>query len=189
MSTRPNPFTFLLAILKLRTSPFDLFTGFSQHKHGTGPLCLLAMASWCQVYLFDIQLCDSAGFSEYLKTILENKCIQKVAHGVDALANCLREHHGISICNVFDTQVSLLWTYMVCLKGLFNELIYRLTCLDLSLVEVLLKTIPKTDFFQKLLLYHSPNFRYNMYNLHFYCKWKADSFISLFWLKKWRKKS
>lgn len=68
-------------------------------------ISLLVMASWDQIYVFDILSYRLSSFHPNLKAILESDSIKKVVHDSRTLVDCLYHCHGVKLANVFDTQV------------------------------------------------------------------------------------
>uniref|UniRef100_A0A8C9S7U7 3'-5' exonuclease domain-containing protein n=1 Tax=Scleropages formosus TaxID=113540 RepID=A0A8C9S7U7_SCLFO len=69
-------------------------------------LCWLQIATNNKVYLFDILLLGAKAFKNGLSMTLENKHILKVVHDCRSMAACLLTQYGVSLANVFDTQVA-----------------------------------------------------------------------------------
>ncbi|XP_057183628.1 piRNA biogenesis protein EXD1 [Triplophysa rosa] len=69
-------------------------------------LCWFKVATKNIVYLFDILLLGGRAFRNGLCMILENQYILKVTHDCRCIARCLRARFGVSLTNVFDTQVA-----------------------------------------------------------------------------------
>ncbi|KAI7790288.1 exonuclease 3'apos-5'apos domain-containing protein 1 [Triplophysa rosa] len=68
--------------------------------------CYTMVATKNIVYLFDILLLGGRAFRNGLCMILENQYILKVTHDCRCIARCLRARFGVSLTNVFDTQVA-----------------------------------------------------------------------------------
>lgn len=86
-------------------------------------ISLLVMASWDQVYLFDILSYRLPSFHPKLKAILESDSIKKVVHDSRTLYDCLYHCHRVKLNNIFDTQVS---ETLVAHQRFFNVFICRL---------------------------------------------------------------
>ncbi|KAG7274315.1 hypothetical protein CRUP_024010 [Coryphaenoides rupestris] len=65
-----------------------------------------AIATKNRVYLFDILLLGARAFKNGLFMILQSTCILKVVHDCRGLASALMAQFGVSLTNVFDTQVA-----------------------------------------------------------------------------------
>lgn len=65
----------------------------------------LVLASWDQVYLFDILSYKTSKFHPNLKTLLESDSVKKVVHDSRTLVDCLYHCHKTKLVNIFDTQV------------------------------------------------------------------------------------
>ncbi|XP_041668113.1 piRNA biogenesis protein EXD1 [Cheilinus undulatus] len=78
--------------------------GVEVFRHGR--LCWLQISTKSKVYLFDILILGARAFKNGLSMILENKHILKVIHDCRAIAGCLFAQFGVTLTNVFDTQVA-----------------------------------------------------------------------------------
>uniref|UniRef100_W5LUA5 3'-5' exonuclease domain-containing protein n=1 Tax=Astyanax mexicanus TaxID=7994 RepID=W5LUA5_ASTMX len=76
--------------------------GVFQHER----LCWLQIGTKNKVYLFDILLLGSRAFKNGLSMILESKHILKVIHDCRGIAGSLLAQFGVSLTNVFDTQIA-----------------------------------------------------------------------------------
>ncbi|KAA0711482.1 piRNA biogenesis protein EXD1 [Triplophysa tibetana] len=65
-----------------------------------------AVATKNVVYLFDILLLGGRAFRNGLSMILENQYILKVTHDCRCIVSCLSAQFGVTLTNVFDTQVA-----------------------------------------------------------------------------------
>lgn len=84
-----------------------------------GKLCWLQIATKCQVYLFDILQLGMRAFRNGLKLILENRSILKVIHDCRCMSDCLFHQYGVSLNNVFDTQVADVFLFYMVTTGGF----------------------------------------------------------------------
>lgn len=70
------------------------------------PIELLVLATWEQVYIFDISLYNCKQFPDALKYILECEDIVKVVHDSRGLVDCMHHQYHIKVMNIFDTYVA-----------------------------------------------------------------------------------
>lgn len=66
---------------------------------------ILVLATWKQIYIFDLEFKKMKRFPIELKDIFESNCITKVIHSGAQLVDCLYRQFNISLENIFDTQV------------------------------------------------------------------------------------
>ena len=69
---------------------------------------LVSLATPRCTFLFDICTLGDAAFDNGLREILESQQIEKVMHDCRFVSDCLYHRHRVSICNVYDTQVSVM---------------------------------------------------------------------------------
>lgn len=71
---------------------------------------LLSIATPSRAFVFDMCTLGNAAFDNGLRDILETEEIEKVTHNCRLVSDCLHHKHRVTICNVFDTQVSRIGT-------------------------------------------------------------------------------
>lgn len=69
-------------------------------------LSLISIATPSHAFLFDIYTLGDAAFDNGLRDILEAEEIEKVIHNCRLVSDCLHHKHHVTICSIFDTQVS-----------------------------------------------------------------------------------
>lgn len=78
--------------------------GMKEHRITT--IQLLVMATWRQIYIFDLDFKKSKVMPYEIREILESKLITKVIHSAAQTVDCLYRNYRVSLENVFDTQVN-----------------------------------------------------------------------------------
>jgi hypothetical protein len=76
---------------------------------------LVSFATPSCAFLFDIYSLGDAAFDNGLRDILESEKIEKVIHNCRLVSDCLHHKHRVTICNVFDTQVSRIGKLLKCM--------------------------------------------------------------------------
>ena len=84
---------------------------------------IMSFATSSCPFLFDMYTLGDAAFDNGLRDILESEQTEKVIHNCRIVSDYLYHRHGITICGVFDTQVSGMGKL---LKGMFGNT--DLTC-------------------------------------------------------------
>jgi exonuclease 3'-5' domain-containing protein 1 len=67
---------------------------------------LISITTPSCAFIFDIFTLGDAAFDNGLRDILETEEIKKVIHNCRLVSDCLHHKHHVTICSVFDTQVS-----------------------------------------------------------------------------------
>lgn len=67
---------------------------------------LLSIATPSCAFVFDMCTLGDAAFDNGLRDVLETEEIEKVIHNCRLVSDCLYHKYRVTICNVFDTQVS-----------------------------------------------------------------------------------
>lgn len=81
----------------------------NMHEGRMSTFSLLVMATWNQIFIFDIQQFIGKKFPFELQEIFESEYVKKIIHGSRAFVDCLYHMYNIkNIKNIFDTEVSLL---------------------------------------------------------------------------------
>ena len=79
---------------------------------------LISFATPNCAFLFDIYTLGDAAFDNGLRDILESEKIEKVIHNCRLVSDYLHHKHEVTICGVFDTQVSGMGKLV---KGMFGN--------------------------------------------------------------------
>ncbi|XP_015206322.1 piRNA biogenesis protein EXD1 [Lepisosteus oculatus] len=104
--------------------------GLFQHER----LCWIQIATKNMVYLFDILNLGAKAFKNGLSMILENNSILKVVHDCRCISGCLYHQFGVTLTNVFDTQVADLLYFYAETGGFLPDRISTLQeCINLHL--------------------------------------------------------
>lgn len=74
----------------------------------SGELCWVNISDGENTFLFDVK---AIGLQECLVNVLVDKDVTKVVHDVRLPADCLLNKHKITLMNVVDTQVIIIWIY------------------------------------------------------------------------------
>lgn len=69
-------------------------------------ISLMSIATPSRAFLFDIYILGDAAFDNGLRDILEADEIEKIIHNCRLISDCLHHKHHVTICSIFDTQVS-----------------------------------------------------------------------------------
>jgi hypothetical protein len=88
-----------------------MFGRYSKASH-------MSFATPSCAFLFDIYSLGDVAFDNGLREILESKKIEKVIHNCRLVSDCLYHKHRVTLCTVFDTQVSRMGKL---LKGIFSN--------------------------------------------------------------------
>lgn len=85
--------------------------GLFLFENSSNNISLLTLATWDQVYVFDIKLLQK--IPKEIKQILIGSRVKKIVYNFTYTAKCIYSQYSLKLSNIFDIQVSFMFIFLL----------------------------------------------------------------------------